>query len=337
VTGQEGQNVAREDDLLSKFTSLPGLKQFSSLPVFDRPAFTRHLDDKQWRWYSHDPGTLRLIDAEYRRLDKPRRDNFAFFDKRKVSDLTKFVEGPIVRGDAFLDDAANGKLPQVSWIDPNFIDVSVLETQSNDDHPPSDIRAGQAFVFEVYNALLHSRDWNDTLLVITYDEHGGFYDHVMPPRVPADDGGKHKTLGLRVPALLVGPRVKRQVLHEPPPAADGHQPQYDHTSIIKTVLLAFAKNPAAALAKMPLRVRRAPDLGSVLGPLRTDIDDPRIARDLMKAWRAEAEQRRRTQRFADGTTGTIAADGAGQPVVLTEFQGDVHGAATALKEAGLNP
>jgi phospholipase C len=337
VTGREGPNVANSDGLLKALPDLPPLRQLRSLPVFDEPAFTRQLADDQWRWYSHDPATLRLIDARYRRAEHPMRDNFAFFDSRKVSFVTKVAERGIVRGNSFLDDAADDKLPQVSWIDPNFIDVSVLETQSNDDHPPSDIRAGQAFVLEVYNALLHSKGWRDTLLIVTYDEHGGFYDHVLPPPVAAGDGGKHKTLGLRVPALIVGPRVKRQVLHGPPGSAEGRQPQFDHTSIIKTILLAFAEKPAAALAAMPKRVQRAPDLGSVLGPVRTDIDDPRTARDLMNAWRAEAVQRRRAQVRADGTTGALAPDGAGQPVVLTEFQGEVHNALTALKSAGLNP
>jgi phospholipase C len=334
VTGQEGPKVSASSDLWKRITDLPPLAQFRSLPIYDEPAFTRRLEDRQWRWYSHDPATLRLTDSLYRRLDQPKRGNFAFFDRRQVSFITEAAEAGIVGDNSFLDDAAQGKLPQVSWIDPNFIDVSVLETQSNDDHPPSDIRAGQSFVFEVYNALLHSKDWNDTLLIVTYDEHGGFFDHVTPPPLPADDGAKHKTYGLRVPALFVGPRVRRQVLHDPPPGASGAQAHFDHTSIVKTIMLAFAKDPAAALAPMPRRVQRAPHLGSLIGPVRTDVDDPRNARDLMNAWRAQATQRRRAQ--APGAVAP-APDGAGQPVLLTEFQADVHNATTAMKRVGLNP
>lgn len=85
---------------------------------------------------------------------------------------------------------------------------------------------------------------------------------------------------------------------------------------------------------MPRRVQRAPHLASLLGPVRTDVDDPRNARDLINAWRAQAAQRRRTQ--AAGALAP-APDGAGQPVVLTEFQADVHNAATAMKRIGLNP
>jgi len=337
ATGREGPNVARQSDLWQRITDLPPLKAFRSLPLYDQPAFTRRLEDKQWRWYSHDPGTLRLIDSHYRRLDHPMRDNFAFFDRRKVGFLTEVAEAAIVRGNSFLDDAAENRLPQVSWIDPNFIDVSVLETQSNDDHPPSDIRAGQAFVFEVYNALMHSADWKDTLMIVTYDEHGGFYDHVPPPKLADGDQSDHETYGLRVPALLVGPRVRRQVLHEPASGDSGAQPQFDHTSIIKTILLAFARDPEAALAGMPVRVQRAPHLGGLLGPVRTDIDDPRNARALMNTWRMQATQRRRAQLREDGTPGALAPDGAGQPVVLTEFQGDVHNALTAMKRVGLHP
>jgi phospholipase C len=337
VTGQEGPNVAKASDLWQAITDLPPLTQFRSLPIFDEPAFTRQLNGGQWRWYSHDPGTLRLIDARYRDLASPMRDNFAFFDRRKVGFLTEVAEAGVVRGNSFLDDAADNKLPQVSWIDPNFIDVSVLETQSNDDHPPSDIRAGQTFVFDVYNALMHSKDWKDTLMIVTYDEHGGFYDHVTPPPLPEGDTSDHTTYGLRVPALIVGPRVRRRVLHEPAPTESGEQPHFDHTSIIKTILLAYAKDPKAALSAMPRRVQRAPHLGSLLGPVRTDIDDPRNARDLMDTWRKEAVQRRRAQRREDGSVGALAPDGAGQPVVLTEFQGDVHNAVTAMKRIGLDP
>lgn len=181
---------------------------------------------------------------------------------------------------------------------------------------------------------MHSKAWNDTLLIVTYDEHGGFFDHVTPPPLANGDGAAHATYGLRVPALFAGPRVRRQVLHEPAQAADGAQSHFDHTSIVKTILLAFAKDPEAALAGLPRRVQRAPHLASLLGPLRTDVDDPRNARDLMSAWRMQAIQRRRSQ-----SAGAVAAapDGAGQPVVLTEFQADVHNAATAMKRVGLNP
>jgi phospholipase C len=323
--------------LWDQITALPPLRRLKSMPLYDVAAFTRQLADKQWRWYSHDPATLRVADARYRDLANPRPDNFAFFDRRKVDWVTQTLERPLVRGGSFLDDAAQGSLPQVSWIDPNFVDLSVLETNSNDDHPPSDIRAGQAFIFDVYEALLHSPDWDDTLLVITYDEHGGFYDHVTPPALPTDDPARprYKTYGLRVPTLIAGPRVQREVLHAP---ADGTQ--FDHTTLIKTILLAFAANPSRAIGRMPTRVQRAPHLGGVLlDAPRTDVDDPRNARDLIDAWRQEA-RRRRAALLGDPAAGaahSAAPDGAGHPLIMTEFQSDWHKFATTMRQVGVEP
>ena len=84
---------------------------------------------------------------------------------------------------AFSSQAAAGTLPAVSLIDPSFfkdqtINGSVYET---DEHPPNDIRAGQYFVSQIVNALRQSPSWKDSILFITYDEHGGSYDHVAPP------------------------------------------------------------------------------------------------------------------------------------------------------------
>jgi phospholipase C len=324
--------------LWSHLTDLPPLRRLRSMPLYDVPAFTRRLADDQWRWYSHDPATLRLVDGRYRDLGDPMRENFAFFDRHRVDWLTQRLESPIVGGRSFLDDAAAGTLPQVSWIDPNFVDLSVLETNSNDDHPPSDIRAGQAFVFDVYEALLHSPAWDDTMLIVTYDEHGGFYDHVTPPELPAGDPARPElhTYGLRVPALIAGPRVARQVLHAPP----GGQ-QFDHTTLLKTILLAFAAHPGEALAQMPARVQAAPDLGGVLlDTPRTDVDDPRNARSLMQDWRIRARQARAALPDAqtrDPGTRSQAPDGAGHPLVLTDFQSDWQKFATTMRQAGVEP
>jgi phospholipase C len=89
----------------------------------------------------------------------------------------------------FMADAANGTLPAVS-----FVDSSILASQSingslyeTDEHPPADIRAGQYAVSQVINALRNSLNWSDAILFWTYDEHGGFYDHVRP--APAPQGG----------------------------------------------------------------------------------------------------------------------------------------------------
>jgi phospholipase C len=339
ITGTKGPKVTGAG-VLGELTKLPPLQRLKSMPLYDVPAFPRRLKADQWRWYSHDPATLRLVDARFRDPAHPMRDNFAFFDRRQVDWLTETLEEPIVGGGSFLDDAARGTLRPVSWIDPNFVDLGVLETNSNDDHPPSDIRAGQAFVLDVYQALRRSPAWKDTLLIVTYDEHGGFYDHVTPPPLPADDPARPEftTYGLRVPALFAGPRVRRQVLHA---AGDLGQPQYDHATLIKTILLAFAADPAKALAAMPARVRTAPHLGAILlDEARTDIDDPRNARDLMDAWRQEARRRRAALPPAatpGPDTRSAAPDGAGHPTILTDFQADWQKFAQVMRGAGLQP
>jgi phospholipase C len=297
------------------------LKGLRNAPIFDVEAFTRQLEDGQWRWYSHDPATLRAVDSHYRDLDDLKPNNFAYFDRKKVSLVTELAESLIVGHDSFLDDAAKGELRAVSWIDPNFIDLSVLDPNSNDDHPPSDIRAGQALVLDVYEALVRSPSWNDTLLVVVYDEHGGFYDHVEPPAI--DDGSGFQTLGVRVPALIVGPRVKKFVCHD----------VFDHTALIKTILTRFLASPDDAIARMGTRVANAPHLGMVLEDApRTEIEDHGAASESIDAWRADARARRQA---AGAGALSPAPDGAGQPFRLHDFQEEFASFAVAMRQRGL--
>jgi len=111
----------------------------------------------------------------------------------------------------FFEDAAAGTLPSVSFVDPRFINAE--DGNSADDHPVADIRAGQAFLNEVYEALVRSPQWERTLLVINYDEWGGFFDHVPPPYAPVSaadaEAGNDGRLGIRVPCVLIGPRAYR--------------------------------------------------------------------------------------------------------------------------------
>jgi phospholipase C len=157
-----------------------GSRDDVSPPIYALPSFVRYLDEHQvdWRWYSFDPGTLRAVDPAYRLGNHHR---FSFVDSRKLSTLERAVGELTEEGPSFLDDVAAGKLPAVSWIDPRFKDLRVLGPDSNDDHPPSDVIAGQDLVLTIYHALSSAETWAKTLLVITYDEHGGFYDHVPPP------------------------------------------------------------------------------------------------------------------------------------------------------------
>ena len=125
----------------------------------------------------------------------------------------------------FLADAAAGKLPAVSYIDPKFLDEG--SGSSADDHPHADIRAGQAFINSVYKAVTTSPNWARTALVINYDEWGGFFDHVVPGTAPDARPDLQTGLrGFRVPAMLISPLARRGYV------AHG---TYDHTSVLKMI------------------------------------------------------------------------------------------------------
>jgi phospholipase C len=118
----------------------------------------------------------------------------------------------------FLVDCATGDLPQVAFVEPRFLGEEL--GLSNDDHPHADIRNGQAFINQVYRAVTSSPAWKNTVLVVTYDEWGGFFDHVPPPT--AADG----LLGFRVPTVVISPFAPRKAV--------SHL-DLDHTSILKMI------------------------------------------------------------------------------------------------------
>ncbi len=204
----------------------------SAPPIYRMHSFVRHLDAAgvPWRWYSSAIGTLRCADHEYL---LERRDRFAYVERTKLPLDVELADELLLDPDSasFLEDAARGRLAPVSWIDPLFKDFNLAHAISNDDHPPSDVGAGQELVLLVYNALASGPLWEKTLLLVVYDEHGGFHDHVPPPAAEDDDEVTFGRYGVRVPALVVSPWAAR--------GSVGHE-LYDHTSIIKTILTRFA-------------------------------------------------------------------------------------------------
>lgn len=86
-----------------------------------------------------------------------------------------FLDGHFHRFNDFQQDCSKGSLAQYSFIEPNFLD------NPNDEHPPHDVSSGEAFLLQIWQAVSTSPQWNQILLIITYDEHGGCYDHVLPP------------------------------------------------------------------------------------------------------------------------------------------------------------
>ena len=193
---------------------------------------------------------------------------------------------------SFLEDAAAGTLRPVSWIDPAFTNFNPLGFPVNDDHPMADIKDGQDLVLAVYDALASGPQWERSLLVIVYDEHGGFYDHVPPPQATDDEPEMFGRYGVRVPAIIVSPWIEpRTVSHT----------VFDHTSIIKTILLRFcpgalhepqaAQGNRARLGLGPqypgMRVAQASHLGELLTRTTPRPAPPRDALLRQAATRAE--------------------------------------------------
>jgi phospholipase C len=153
---------------------------------------------------------------------------------------------------SFFVDCALGTLPDVSFVDPRFIDEG--SGTSGDDHPHADIRNGESFMNRIYRAVTTSPNWRNTVLVFNYDEWGGFYDHVPPPTapIPAADlaaGNQDGRLGFRVPCLLVSPWARRGYV------GGG---VYDHTSVLRMIEERWALPP------LTVRDQSANNLAEVL-------------------------------------------------------------------------
>lgn len=221
--------------------------------------------------------------------------------------------------DDFFSDVEAGTLPAYSFLEPQFSTVkdedgTVLAKQ-NDQHPHSDVREGEQLIAAVYETLRDSDLWKKTLLVITYDEHGGGYDHVAPPgnakmpipaAVDADGtyvyespagssdpipakhgcfpvdplfGFRFNRFGVRVPTVLVSPWIERGTVARPEAYHDpGLLPPGDETawSFDHTSLIASVRNCFGLEGCLTDRDRYAPDLSCVLhGELRTDR--PKVA------------------------------------------------------------
>lgn len=171
----------------------------------------------------------------------------------------------------FQHDAGNGTLPAYSFIEPRYF-ADVLPP--NDQHSPHVVTYGEQLIADVYNCLRSGPNWTKTLLVITYDEHGGCFDHVPPPSAVPPSSDKTSPFnfdryGVRVPAVIVSPFVAAGQVLRPPSGS----PPFDHTSIIATVLRRFA--PGVSLTA---RDASAPDLGCALTlPSPDNLGPERIA------------------------------------------------------------
>ncbi len=212
------------------------------LPFF-LPSVFRRLESRgrDWKVYFHDlPQTVALFDLWSR---VPR--HFRFFDPE------------------FAEDAARGRLPNYSFIEPRYFASRLLHRVPSDAHPPHNVAYAEQLIAAVYNALRAGPAWDRTLLVVAFDEHGGCYDHLAPPAATPPTpkprngvaGGRFAfdRYGVRVPAVIASPYVRAGSVLRPP--EDG--PPFDHTSIIATLFALFDLG-----APLSARAAVAPDLFS---------------------------------------------------------------------------
>ena len=163
----------------------------------------------------------------------------------------------------FQQRAAAGTLPPYTFLEPSW------DAAGNSQHPNYDVAKGEQFLHDVYVAVRNGKAWDSTLLIITYDEHGGNYDHVAPPSnaTPPGDGtvGEYgfdfTRFGLRVPAVLVSPLIAAGTVFR------GSGP-IDHTSVLKTISERWGTEPLTA------RDAAAASLGDVVTLATPRTDDP---------------------------------------------------------------
>ncbi len=200
------------------------------------------------------------------------------------------VLGVPVKTRPFLETVAEGRLPNVSLIDPAF-DFEGDGT-SADDHPLADIRLGERFIADAYHALDKAGYLDTTVFIVTFDEWGGFYDHVLPPTVIDDTNPKHvnhsgdgkkptdghlvpdyRQLGFRVPAIVVSNLARRgRVVRQGP---------FEHTSSLKLIETTFGLHPLTARDKHALNLGRVldshphPPVPASAIPTSSDVPGPK--------------------------------------------------------------
>lgn len=142
----------------------------------------------------------------------------------------------------FFTRAAAGTLPSFSYLEPQWgggINADIELVQGTDLHPPTSVTPGDQFVGQVVSAVANSPQWPNTLLIITFDEHGGNYDHVSPSWRAINPDGRvssrfnFELFGVRVPAIMISPFIARRTVFRAPM---GQPFPFDHTSILSTLM-----------------------------------------------------------------------------------------------------
>ena len=175
----------------------------------------------------------------------------------------------------FITQAQEGTLPSYSFVEPSFM---TIEGTPNDEHPPHDVCLGEQFLQSIYSAVVNGKNWEKTLLVITFDEHGGCPDHMPPPwgavapdeqSDPGEEGFRFDRFGVRVPTILVSPWIQAGTVFR----STTNVP-YDHTSILAT-LRDWLSIPDQLMLSSK-RIAAAPTFGNVLNLSQVRQDKPAI-------------------------------------------------------------
>ncbi|KAL0689412.1 hypothetical protein Bca4012_089090 [Brassica carinata] len=228
------------------FSSIPGPTQPNRLFVYSATSHgsTSHVKKQPAQGYPQKTifDSLHSNDIDFGIYFQNIPTTLFYRNLRQLKYIFKFHQYDL----KFQRDAAKGKLPSLTVIEPRYFDLKGLP--ANDDHPSHDVANGQKLVKEVYETLRSSPQWNETLLVITYDEHGGFYDHVKTPFVgiPNPDGNtgpapgffKFDRLGVRVPTIMVSPWIQKgTVVSEAKGPTESSE--FEHSSIPATIKKLF--------------------------------------------------------------------------------------------------
>lgn len=237
----------------------------------------------------------------YERMDKAGRTaKVYYYDEHssslEVANLLKSQPQLFGTYQQFLADCERGALPDYCFVEPNYSDHDVPggKAMASDQHPDHHVQAGEEFIANIYNAIRGNADlWQSTLLLIVYDEHGGIYDHVLPPACTPDgveidgqdkpyvaSGADTETgvafnfdrLGLRVPAIAISPWIPKATVIPGTEAANGRI--FEHASIPATVTEFFLGNTDAVRSKREIAAATFLDLLS--DDMRPEEDCPVI-------------------------------------------------------------
>ncbi len=227
------------------FSSLPGptwpnrffVHAASSGGLDDSPSFSREFKSILYEGFKFDNGTI------YDELDNSKHDWMIYCDDEfpqalSIAGMRAQYDKHFRQFEFFKKDLSNPHFSKsYVFIEPDYHAFTGKFRGGNSQHPADDVTSGERFIKDIYESIRGSPHWEQSLLIITYDEHGGFYDHVVPPTTVhpgdsiTDPGNNHNNfsfqqLGLRVPTIIVSPFVAKGTIDHT---------IYDHTTVLSTV------------------------------------------------------------------------------------------------------